>query len=89
MKLHTQKLALASAVATGIWYAVCALLCWMWPQEALQLSAPLFHLRSFELFAPYFHVTLHGFFSGLIQSMLYTYLYCLPFGWLYNFLVKE
>ena len=89
MKIHTQKYALAATGSMGIWYAVCAALCWMWPQQALQLTAPLLHMRSLELFAPYFHVTLAGFFNGLIQSMVYTYLYVWLFGWLYNLIDRS
>jgi len=89
MQLHPRAFAAAAAASMGICYVICAGFVVTWPQHALDLTASLFHLRSLELFEPYLQITPANFMSGLIQSMLYTYVYVWLLTAIYNIFVRR
>lgn len=86
MKCFTHQLSFAAATAMAILYSCGALAVALFPAQALQLLAPLFYLHTADLLSPFFGISLGGFFSGLIQTFLYTYAYAWLLGSLYNFL---
>ncbi len=84
MHLNAQKFSLAAAGTMGILYVLCALVVTLWPAQSLQLLGWLVHLVNVEKFAGDVAITFGGFFAGLIQAMLYTYLGSWLFVWLHN-----
>lgn len=86
MKCYTHQLSFSAATAMALLYTVGALVVAAFPQQVLQLWAPLFYLKSAELLSPFFGITFFGFLSGIIQTFIYTYLYAWLLGTLYNFL---
>ena len=89
MKLCAHKFALAAAIASGFGYALCALLMLLWPGQSLQFMASLMHMTSLSILAPYFQVTIFNFISGIIQCMLYSYVYVFVFALIYNQLLNN
>ena len=87
MKIHAHKFGIAAAVSMGFWYVICALAFFLWHDQALQFTAAIFHMTSLGPLVPYFQVTVANASSGLIQSMLYTYLFTAVMGAVYNWLV--
>ena len=87
MKCYTHQLSFAAAISMALFYSFGALAIYVFPQEAIQLWSPLFYLVSGELFAPFVGVTFVGFFSGLLQSFVYTYAYAWLLGTIYNRLI--
>lgn len=84
MKCYTHQLAFAAATAMAILYMVGALLVSAFPQQMLQLWAPLCYLKTADLFSPFFGISLMGIISGVIQSFFYTYAYAWLLGSIYN-----
>ena len=89
MTFNSQKLALSAAGSIAIWYTFCFLTCWLWPKESLQLIAQLIHVSSLEHLEPYMSFTFLGYISGLIQNILYVYLFVWPMAAIYNALVRK
>lgn len=86
MKFNVQQLAISAALTMGVAYLVCALVVGLWPDVVLKLMQSLFHLVNLQTVFGTMNITFTGFFSGLVQAMLYPYLAILGFGWFYNFL---
>ncbi len=89
MKCYTQQLAVAAATAMALFYALGALLVILFPQQILNLWAPLCYLHSADLFQPYLGVSLMSFISGVIQSFAYTYVYAWFLGTVYTKLIPS
>jgi hypothetical protein len=86
MKCFTHQLSFSSALAMAALYSTGALLVKFFPAQMLKLWAPLFYLQSADHLSPIFGISFSSFFSGLIQSFVYTYIYAWLLGSLYNFL---
>ena len=80
MHLDTSKFALAAAATFGAMYIVCALFVALWPDIASTLMSWLTHIVNLE---PR-RVTWVGFFGGLAQVLVYTYIGAFIFAWLHN-----
>lgn len=84
MKCYTQQLAIAAAIAMALFYALGAFLVILFPQQILNLWAPLCYLHSADLFRPYLGVSFMSFVSGVAQSFAYTYIYAWLLGTVYT-----
>lgn len=89
MQLHTQKLALAATETVGIAYALCAAFTALWPDIAVKLVGSMMHILNIEKYAADIQMTWGGFFTGLIEVMVYAYLFTFVLGFLYNRMVKQ
>lgn len=84
MKLNVSKFAFTAAFTVGVVYVVCAAFVALLPEFSSMLIGWLVHLVNLEARV----VTWAGFFGGLAQAIIYTYLTALLFGWLHNRSVK-
>lgn len=89
MKCYIHQLAFSAAISMAIFYTIGALIAYSFPQEALQLWAPLFYLKSTDLFSPFFGINVASVISGILQSFFYTYAYAWLLGTLYNKLMPQ
>ena len=89
MKCYTQQLAFAAATAMALLYALGALMVIVFPEQILNLWAPLCYLHSADLFRPYLGVSLMSFISGIAQSFAYTYIYAWLLGTVYTKLIPS
>ena len=87
MNCYPHQLAFAAAVAMAIFYSLGALVVLVFPEQILDIWAPLLYLTSADLFKPYLGVQITGFISGIIQSFVYTYAYAWLLGIIYNKLI--
>ena len=89
MKINSCKFALAAAGAMSVAFVLCSVFCVLWPQLALDLTAPMLHLTTLDHITPYFAITIRSFFVGLIQVALYTYAIVWLWAWMYNRLLER
>ena len=83
-EINKNGFALASGGVMGILYILCALFVSLWPGFSLQLFGWLMHLVNVEKFAGNVAITAIGFFWGLIQAVVYTYIGAWLVAWLHN-----
>ncbi len=88
LRVNAPALALASAIIMGIADIICALFAFLLPGAALQLLGWMFHLVNMEKFVGGVTLTFGGFLLGFVQVVVYTYLFVLLWGWLYNKIAK-
>lgn len=86
MHHHTQRYAVAAALALGIWYSLKTALLYFAQDFALRMH---FHMKYMEVdptVASKVHITLTNYLSGVAQVMLYTYIIIMIFGCIACFL---
>lgn len=86
MKLSIKSFALASGLASAIFYVVCCLLFALTPGFTIYLFNNIIH-ADLSVFTKVF--TWGNFFVGLIVLFVMSYLLGALFAWLYNKFLKE
>ena len=81
--INAHRLALSAAITTGISYLVYALFAYFYPDRAMQLVASL-HMMRCGIVERIIQVNTFNIVSGFVQSVLYTYVYVLVVGMIYN-----
>ena len=89
MTFNQNRLGLAVSGTFGVLYIVCALFVWVAPEAALSLLSWLTHIVNVDKFAGDVALTPAGFFAGLAQVVLYSYVAGWLFGWFYNNFPKK
>ena len=81
--INAHRLALSAAITTGISYLVYATFAYFYPDKAMQLIASL-HMMRGGIVERIIQVNTFNLISGFSQSVLYTYVYVLAVGTIYN-----
>jgi len=89
MKLYTNRFALAAAITAGVAYVLCAVFVAIFPELALQMLGWVAHIVNVEKFAGDVQITFGGVVIGLVQVVIYVYLFVLLFGAVYNSMTKS
>lgn len=84
MKLDGHKLGLAGAAASAIFFTGCSILMHFFPDKMIEMSAAMWHLKSFGPLATEFCMSAQVFVSGLVQVAIYSYIYLYIFAYVYN-----
>lgn len=89
MKLNCHTLSLSAAIASSIFFTLCAIGMTIWPYQSLDLMAALCMLSSFGPLTDYFMVNGTIYVKGLVQAALYSYGYVYIFCYAYNYLISR
>ncbi len=89
MKLNGHKLGLVGAATSAIIFTACSIFMHLWPAQAINMSAALFHLSSFGPLTEFFELNAQLFVSGLVQTAVYSYIYIYLFVCIYDHMNKK
>ncbi|KKQ21285.1 hypothetical protein A2999_00735 [Candidatus Wolfebacteria bacterium RIFCSPLOWO2_01_FULL_38_11] len=89
MEFNKQKFSLAASGTMGIIYLVCAIFSYFWPDLVIKVFGYLVHAVNLEKFVGGAQMTFTGFIIGLIQILVYSYIFSWIFVSLYNWLLKR
>lgn len=84
MQLRTYSFAGAAASTAGVAYLVCAAFTALWPAAALRLLGWVAHIVNVEKFAGDVSMSFGSVTAGLVEIVLYAYLFAWLLAWFYN-----
>lgn len=83
-KIYEHPAGLALGIASGIVYAICALLVALWPVPTIRLFSSWFHSIDLTKIIAGKGITFGSFLLGLIEIVIAAYLFGVLSAWLYN-----
>jgi len=89
MQLHAPKFAFAAAIAMSTVHFIRGIFFMFWPEQALKLSAQVFHIGNTAKLQQLVNVTWGALLIGIAHLFVLVFLTTLLFAVIYNGLVGE